>query len=300
MNEEITHWFEIPLLTREPFLAINLSNRKASSRSTNKVLFGTNQTGHWNIPHAALNVGLERKTVLLFYTNPNQGTELYVGKVASKVVTSKTQHRPPRDRYTVTVMKCWKKVGQTGVTFSEFFTGFRMSSNPTVVWIDGRDYMPPPGQDGIDSSSVPLQLAPGGFNYMAMVAQRANHDIFARDVRAAWNGACAVTGLSAPRLLQAAHLIPWNVANRREKTNLYNGLLLCVHLHALLDSHLLAFADDGALLLAKDLPPGVKKLVLSSGKTCLRRPTKPEQIPFLRRHREAAQEMHNLMPVKCK
>ncbi|MFD2270882.1 hypothetical protein ACFS07_06485 [Undibacterium arcticum] len=71
-------------------MAINLSNRKASSRSTNKVLFGTNQTGHWNIPHAALNVGLERKKrSFFFYTNPNQGTELYVGKVASKVVTSK-------------------------------------------------------------------------------------------------------------------------------------------------------------------------------------------------------------------
>lgn len=127
-----------------------------------------------------------------------------------------------------------------------------------------------------------------GSNYMAWVAQRAGHDDFAKGIHKVWDKKCALTGLYAPRLLQACHLVPWEEADKDEKTNPHNGLLLCAHLHALLDEHLISFDSKGNLLIDSSLDQGVIKLVLSSGMTTLRKKPTQEQIAFLARHRQAA------------
>jgi hypothetical protein len=282
---ELNYWFEASALTQEPFLAINLSNRTPRSRSQNASLFAKQQAGYWEIPKPALSAGLEGKLVVLFYMTPGQGADIYTGRIASVVVDGTTAHPVPRNRYLVTVKEPWKVKGTSHVTFSEFLTGFRLSSNPTCVWVDGNNYAQPDIEESIDGSDKV------GSNYMAWIAQRANHDVFVKRVRAVWGSTCALTGLRAPRLLQACHLVPWNDASEKEKINPHNGLLLCVHLHALLDSHLISFDDDGRLMLAKGLNRGIKKLILASGSTGLRKRPTNEQIGFLRRHRaEAAKQ----------
>jgi hypothetical protein len=287
---ELNYWFEASALTQEPFLAINLSNRTPNSLSQNASLFAKQQAGYWEIPKLALSAGLEGKLVVLFNMRPGQGAVIYTGRIASVVVAGITAHPVPRNRYLLTVKAPWKIEGTSHVTFSEFLTGFRLSSNPTCAWGDGSNYAPPDIEESIDDGSGKI-----GSNYMAWVAQRANHDVFAKRVRAVWGSTCALTGLRAPRLLQACHLVPWNEANEQEKINPHNGLLLCVHLHALLDSHLISFDDDGRLMLAKGLDRGIKKLILASGNIGLRKRPTNEQIGFLRQHRAEAAKHHSLV-----
>lgn len=285
MNE-LTYWFEVPELARGPFLAINLSNRKPGSRKHNDTLLPQNKTGNWDIPNEARSGGIEGKTVVLFYTGKGQ-SEIYTGKVKAETPAGTT--KSGRTRYQLAVTKAWKTAGVTTATFSEFFSGFKLNSNPTCIWINGSTYSPlvndnDPNADPNDD----FENGKGGSNYMAWVAQRVGHAIFAKRVRKVWGTECALTKLHAPRLVQACHLVPWSEANKTEKISADNGLMLCVHLHALLDSHLLSFDDDGTIMLAEGLPEPVKELVLSSGQTCLWLPPSNKQIHFLERHRQNA------------
>ena len=288
---ELAYWFQIPELSHEPFLAINLSNRRKISRKHNNTLFSQNKTGDWDIPNAARNGRIKGGTVMLFYSMKGEST-IYTGKVQSETRAGATKNGRPRYRLTVT--KAWKRVGSTTVTFSNFLSGFKLSSNPTCVWISGSDYTPQVDTDDQDAlMDGDSDSGKVGSNYMAWVAQRVGHDIFAKRVRKVWGNECALTGLHAPRLLQACHLKAWNDANEDEKISPNNGLLLCIHLHALLDSHLLGFDNDGTLMLAKSLEQRIKNLVLSTGETRLRICPSEEQTPFLEYHRGLAEQKGN-------
>lgn len=74
-----------------------------------------------------------------------------------------------------------------------------------------------------------------------MVRQRVGQDIYRKSLLAFWDGRCAVTGIALPELLRASHAKPWKVASDTERLDVYNGLLLAVHLDALFDAGLLWF-----------------------------------------------------------
>jgi hypothetical protein len=282
-------WFTIPELTNGPFIAINIASRKPSSKSLNNEFMSNAKTGNWDIPQAARHDGIKGKTVVLFYSVKSQPNELYIGKIKSSAVTGKTKHATPRNRFLLEVKQKWQLIGKTRCSFSEFFSGFPMSSNPTTVWIDPNAYEAPPDETSDETPDITTSYPPG-LSYMAWVALRANHHIFVRNLKKARGAACSLTGILAPHLVHAAHIVPWNIAEGKEKTSEHNGLMLCAHLHALFDGHLLSFDDEGRVLISSMMPENVRALVASGGSTRLKHTPGPQQVKFLERHRSAARK----------
>jgi hypothetical protein len=279
----------VPELTVGPFIAINLSNRKKNAKSDNDTRMVANKTGNWDIPAAARIGGLNGKRVVLFFSTPGNDSKIFVGIIKSHRAVSKTAHTPPRDRYELTAANGWQLVAETPSTFSAFFSGFTMSANPTVVWMDAQNYNPTPDALEVESDEE-LPPVPAGVSYMAWVALRANHRQFVQAVIKVWGRRCSLTGISAPSLVHAAHIVPWSIAKGVEQTTAHNGLMLCAHLHALFDGYLISFDDEGSLLLSKKMGRDVRDLVLATGHKKLRLKPSQEQAKFLARHRDAQQD----------
>ncbi|UVK49993.1 HNH endonuclease (plasmid) [Mesorhizobium sp. AR02] len=87
-----------------------------------------------------------------------------------------------------------------------------------------------------------------------LVIQRVGQNIFRDALFAYWGGVCAVTGVSEPRLLRASHIKPWaQCETDAERLDVYNGLLLAAHLDAAFDAGLIAFKDNGEILISDNL-----------------------------------------------
>ncbi|WP_372502280.1 HNH endonuclease signature motif containing protein [Tistrella mobilis] len=84
--------------------------------------------------------------------------------------------------------------------------------------------------------------------------ERIGQDVFREALMLFWDGACAVTGVSHPRLLRASHIVPWSECDSdAERLNVHNGLLLAAHLDAAFDAHLISFNGDGQIMLSSKL-----------------------------------------------
>jgi len=285
----LSRWFDIEDLST-PFLAINVSNRTREQRQRNDEFLQTNQTGYWLVPKLAFEQGIEGRTIILFHSTQKGSSNIYVGTCVSSSESGRTKNNLPR--YTLTAKNPWKCVGVTEVTFTEMFRGFTMSANPTVVWADIERYTSPRGEEWIDGDCSDDS---GGYNKPVETSQRVGHAIFVQRLMTVWKGRCALTGLKAPRLVQACHIVPWSEATPSERVSKDNGLLLCAHLHALLDSHLLGFDEDGRLLLDNSMDAELRELVLAGGANNLsKRPTK-EQAAFLDRQKMAARQAGHVL-----
>lgn len=119
----------------------------------------------------------------------------------------------------------------------------------------------------------------------AEVHQRIGQDVFREALFELWVGCCAVTGAKLPpALLRASHAKPWANANNDERLDPFNGLLLAVHLDALFDAGLVAFSDDGAVLVSPDLNGDTRHTFgLSQGMRLQN--MSPGHLPYLRYHR---------------
>jgi predicted restriction endonuclease len=60
----------------------------------------------------------------------------------------------------------------------------------------------------------------------------------------AYNGQCALSGYRTAALLEAAHIIPWQKANSKQRLDPCNGILLSVLHHKLFDLRLLTITED--------------------------------------------------------
>jgi putative restriction endonuclease len=125
----------------------------------------------------------------------------------------------------------------------------------------------------------------GGTEAEALVKQRVGQDLFREMLLEYWGGRCAVTGLAVPELLRASHAKPWKDSDDRERLDVYNGLLLAVHLDALFDQGLIAFDDDGCGVVSAGLPEEARRIVLPGGELKLCRVAEPHR-PYLAFHRE--------------
>jgi len=84
-----------------------------------------------------------------------------------------------------------------------------------------------------------------------LIVQRVGQNIFRDALMEYWSGACAVLGVTEPRLLRASHIKPWAECETDvERLDVYNGLLLAAHLDAAFDAFLISFADDGRIILS--------------------------------------------------
>lgn len=118
------------------------------------------------------------------------------------------------------------------------------------------------------------------------VRARIGQEVYREALLAFWNGQCSLSGAVLPRvLLRASHAKPWKDATDAERLDPFNGLLLAVRYDALFDKGLIAFSDDGLLLVSTVLTPEVRQFVgLHDGMRL--RFVVPGHLAYLRYHRE--------------
>lgn len=68
-----------------------------------------------------------------------------------------------------------------------------------------------------------------------------------------YNNQCVICGLNYKELLRASHSKPWNKSNSKERTDFYNGLLLCTTHDSLYDNGLISFDDNGKILISSNI-----------------------------------------------
>jgi hypothetical protein len=88
---------------------------------------------------------------------------------------------------------------------------------------------------------------------VALAKARVGQGRFRADLLNFWRGHCALTEVANPQLLRASHIKSWKDSSNGERLNVFNGLLLSVHLDALFDRALITFRDTGEMLISKRL-----------------------------------------------
>lgn len=81
---------------------------------------------------------------------------------------------------------------------------------------------------------------------------RIGQAFFRAAVLSAYNGRCCITGLSAPSLLVASHIVPWRIADRH-RLNPSNGLLLSALHDKAFDQGLLTIDEDWTVKISSRL-----------------------------------------------
>jgi putative restriction endonuclease len=118
-----------------------------------------------------------------------------------------------------------------------------------------------------------------------LVKQRIGQDLFREMLMDYWGSRCAVTGLDVPELLRASHAKPWKDCDDRERLDVYNGLLLAVHLDALFDKGFITFEADGTGRISAELPAGATiALMAPPVELRLSRIAEPH-LPYMAYHR---------------
>lgn len=72
--------------------------------------------------------------------------------------------------------------------------------------------------------------------YTKIKVRGAAQSIFRKALLLAYDSKCAFCGLNFETALQASHIIPWSKANKSERLDITNGLLLCATHHKLFDN----------------------------------------------------------------
>lgn len=114
------------------------------------------------------------------------------------------------------------------------------------AWLDKQDigFSSPEDPDG------PLSDRDARTRVLRQIAERRGQVTFRRQLLAAYDGQCAVTGESAVQVLEAAHIRPY----RGEQTNVVrNGLLLRSDIHTLFDLDLLGIDPQGCVVISPTL-----------------------------------------------
>lgn len=102
-----------------------------------------------------------------------------------------------------------------------------------------------------------------------------------------WGHACAVTGIRFPPLLRASHAKPWRLASALERLDPDNGLPLVADLDALFDRGLIAFDEQGKVLIDDRVPHEVRlRYGINSGVTSLSEQLNERQLGYLAWHRK--------------
>jgi putative restriction endonuclease len=91
------------------------------------------------------------------------------------------------------------------------------------------------------------------------IKTRVNQNVFRQIVIANYSGKCAITGINAPELLIASHIIPWSL-NEKERLNPTNGLCLNVLHDKAFDCGLIAISPDDYSL---KISPALKSKTIS-------------------------------------
>lgn len=101
------------------------------------------------------------------------------------------------------------------------------------------------------SLSIDLHNLPTGLERIQEIKRRINQDFFRETVLSSYNQRCCITGLKNPLLLQASHIVGWNI-DEANRTNPENGLCLNSLFHKAYDENLIGITPDYEILISEE------------------------------------------------
>ncbi|MBW7472313.1 HNH endonuclease [Marinobacter sp. F4218] len=116
----------------------------------------------------------------------------------------------------------------------------------------------------------------------ALVKTRKGQGRFRKELLKFWNE-CAISGCKNQALLVASHIKPWAKAKNRERLDPFNGLLLSPTWDRLFDTGLVAFAENGTVILSPYLSPEDRSALGIHSRIKIK--FSKEHIPYIRYHR---------------
>lgn len=118
----------------------------------------------------------------------------------------------------------------------------------------------------------------------ALVNARLGQGGYRKKMLRIWDGRCAVTSCAIDCALIASHAKAWKDSDNAERLDPYNGLLLVASVDRLFDKGLIAFTDEGLLLVNPELDEGALASVGLSAASRLRG-VHERHHAYLRAHR---------------
>jgi putative restriction endonuclease len=119
----------------------------------------------------------------------------------------------------------------------------------------------------------------------ALIMARIGQGEYRKKLLKLWRGQCAVTGCDIETVLVASHAKPWRDSTNEERLDPYNGLLLAASVDRLFDKGLIAFHDDGRIIVADTLSDAQLARVGLARNARLSRVDKAH-VPYLAAHRK--------------
>ena len=124
-----------------------------------------------------------------------------------------------------------------------------------------------------------------GLSVKALISRRINQDYFRRLVLTAYDARCAATGVDAPELLVAGHIVPWS-DNQSLRTNPSNGICLNNLFDKAFDRGLVAIGENLEILYSQRLPAETMRIMKSIAFDKIRLPSRfRPNIQFFEYHR---------------
>jgi len=118
----------------------------------------------------------------------------------------------------------------------------------------------------------------------ALIKSRIGQGEFREDLVKLW-GSCSLTGLTNISLLKASHIKPWRDSTNSERLDPYNGLLLTPNYDLLFDWGLIAFRENGKIIISDRLSRNDRRAFQADEGQMLRK-IYPENQPYLEYHRD--------------
>lgn len=98
---------------------------------------------------------------------------------------------------------------------------------------------------------------PEGSEKFSVIKTRINQQFFREVVLTSYNNQCCISGISAPTILEAAHIIGWK-ENEKLRTDPTNGLCMNPLFHKAYDKFLMTISPDFKIMISNKLLSSVK------------------------------------------
>lgn len=101
-------------------------------------------------------------------------------------------------------------------------------------------------------AEIEPQTLPQGLERERIVKQRINQSFFRHSVLSSYSERCCITGINAPHLLEAAHIMSWK-EDESNRTNPSNGLCMNALMHSAYDHMLMSVTPDYIICISEKL-----------------------------------------------
>lgn len=118
-----------------------------------------------------------------------------------------------------------------------------------------------------------------------LVTSRVGQGAYRKSILFRWKYKCAVTNYSKKEILIASHIVSWKDSTNEERLDVDNGILLSPTYDALFDQNLIAFENNGKIILS-DVLSNTRYQDIGVTGTEIIKNFSQDNYPYLERHRE--------------